>query len=135
MGPPFSKIEGAQKILPAERDDRLAAISRSHIVIAAMWCGVRVMQVGEDGRVSQFMKVKLSVSASSVRETGLREVRWVQPNCDLTPNHVLNHDPDLYTYASSRVLCIVVPRKRYDAVSPCMDKTNLNLPLPNTTSG
>ncbi len=35
-------------------------------------------QVGEDGRVSQFMKVKLSVSASSVRETGLREVRRVE---------------------------------------------------------
>lgn len=33
------------------------------------------VQVGEDGRVSQFMKVKLSVSASSARENGLREVR------------------------------------------------------------
>ena len=44
-------------------------MNRTHIV------GASDEKVGEDGRVSQFMKVKLSVSASSVREKGLREVR------------------------------------------------------------
>ncbi|CAM9668740.1 unnamed protein product, partial [Ectocarpus sp. 12 AP-2014] len=50
---------------------RLVVITRSLLMTQ--------LQVGEDGRVSQFMKVKLSVSASSVRETGLREVTWAGP--------------------------------------------------------
>ncbi|CAN0370045.1 unnamed protein product [Pylaiella littoralis] len=50
---------------------RLVVITRSLLMTQ--------LQVGEDGRVSQFMKVKLSVSASSTRETGLREVTWAGP--------------------------------------------------------
>lgn len=54
------------------------SLSDTHVGIndPARFCFVpSSKQVGEDGRVSQFMKVKLSVSASSVRESGLREVR------------------------------------------------------------
>lgn len=92
------------KVLATERDDyRLAAFSRLNLMMRVDWCGGRVGQVGEDGRVSQFMKVKLSVSASSVRETGLREVRSVQPNYRSVPTVSLSFTeltPGLTAYAS-----------------------------------
>lgn len=68
------------KFPATRRDGCLEAFSRLNMMRLVWLRGLRVGQVGEDGRVSQFMKVKLSVSASSVRETGLREVRKVLPN-------------------------------------------------------
>ncbi|CAN0099903.1 unnamed protein product, partial [Scytosiphon promiscuus] len=59
------------KLMFYEASRRLVVITRSLLMTQ--------LQVGEDGRVSQFMKVKLSVSASSVRERGLREVTWAGP--------------------------------------------------------
>ncbi|CAM9286859.1 unnamed protein product [Discosporangium mesarthrocarpum] len=54
-----------------EEEKRLVIITRSLLMTQ--------LQVGEDGSFSQFMKVKLSVSASSLQETGLREVTWAGP--------------------------------------------------------
>lgn len=50
---------------------RLVVITRSLLMTQ--------LQVGDDARVTTFMKVKLSVSAAAVAETGLKNVTWVGP--------------------------------------------------------